>query len=82
MIKLLAIWYARHNVASQHRVIEVEDPDKIKDFIGYYIYDVGANNLLINYKNELYVVESVDNDKRLYNRRKVTYHPLKHLIGA
>jgi len=82
MIKLLAIWYARHNVAGQHRVCEIDNPDKIKNFIGEYIYDMGANNILINYKNELYVIESVDDVKRLYNRRKVNYHPLKHLVGA
>lgn len=82
MIKLLAIWYARYNNGVSHHVCEVDSPDKIKSFIGQYIYDMKANNILINYKNELYVIESVDDVKRLYNRRKVTYHPFQHLVGA
>jgi hypothetical protein len=82
MIKLLAVWYASVARPGFNRVDETEDANNIKTLIGKYLYDMGANNLIINYKNELYVIESVNDEKRLYNRRKVSYHPLQHLIGA
>jgi len=82
MIKLLAVWYPTSARPGTNQVELVEDADTIKNFIGKYLYEMYANNIIINYKNELYVIESVDDVKRLYNRRKVTYHPLKHLIGA
>ena len=82
MIKLLAVWYPTSTRSGHNQVDLVEDANTIKDFISKYLYEMYANNLIINYKNELYVIESVDDVKRLYNRRKVTYHPLQHLIGA
>ena len=82
MIKIVAIWYPSSNWSGKHQTDIVDSPDKVKDFIGKYIYDMRANNMVINYNNQLFVIESVDDDKRLYNRRKVTYHPLQHLIGA
>jgi len=82
MIKLLAIWYPTSTRPGSNRVDLVEDANTIKNFINTYLYEMGANNMVINYKNELYVIESVDDLKKLYNRRKVTYHPLQHLVGA
>jgi len=82
MIKLLAVWYPTATRPGINQVELVEDANTIKNFINTYLYEMGANNMVINYKNELYVIESVDDVKQLYNRRKVTYHPLKHLIGA
>ena len=82
MIKLLAVWYPTSTRPGSNRVDLVEDANTIKNFIGKYLYEMRANNMVINYKNELYVIESVDDVKQLYNRRKVTYHPLQHLVGA
>lgn len=82
MIKIVAIWYPSANWSGRHQTDVIDDPNKVKDFISMYVYDMRADNMVINYNNQLFVIESVDDDKRLYNRRKVAYHPLQHLIGA
>ena len=56
MIKLLAVWYPTATRPGINQVELVEDANTIKNFIGKYLYEMRANNMVINYKNELYVI--------------------------
>jgi len=90
MTKVLAVKYpssadrVKQSFDHLRQVFEVPDVSKIKDLFGTLLFDDSStfryNYCLINYNNELFVVEPVDLDKRTYVRKKVEYHPLQHMV--
>jgi hypothetical protein len=57
-------------------VINVSDPQHIKQTIAGLLFDKKHDNVLLKYNNSLYICEATDHEKQLYNRRVVSYHPL------
>jgi len=81
MTKVCAVWYARSvNIKTKTQVVEVTDDSQFKTVFGELLFDDNANYLLVNYNNTLYMIESADRDKRLYNRRVIPYHPFSNLV--
>lgn len=81
MTKVCAVWYARSTSRpTSTEIVVVNDDSQFKSVFGDLLFDKNADHLLINYKNVLYVIEAVDRDKRLYNRRTMEYHPYSDMV--
>lgn len=82
MTKILAVWYPVSYSPGKRQVVSVENDSEIKNVFGDLLFDKGANNLLVNYGGKLYIIESTDRIKRLYNRRVTQYHPLSGIVNS
>lgn len=90
MTKVLAVKYpssvdrVKQSFDHLRQVFEVPDVSKIKDMFATLLFDESTlfryNYCLVKYNNELFVVEPVDLDKRIYVRKKVEYHPLQNMV--
>jgi hypothetical protein len=82
MTKIVAIWYMTPGRPGRHEVVEVANEADIKLTCGTLLTNRGANNLLLRWKNVLYVIEPADREDVPYLRRQIEYHPLSHLVAS
>ena len=82
MTKIVAVWYMTPGRPGRHEVVEVQDDAQIKETFCGLMFNRHANNLLVCYKNNLYVIEPADREDVRYYRRQVDYHPLSHLVAS
>lgn len=82
MTKICAIWYMTPGQSGRHEVVDVSADEDIKPVFNKLLFGRHANNLLVAYKNNLYVIEPADREDVTYIRRQVQYHPLSHLVAS
>ena len=82
MTNILAIWYpTSYKRGTKQEIVQVPDINTIKETISELLFGKRANHLLLSYKDQLYVIESMDIEKKLYSKRVVEYHPLQEKLN-
>lgn len=76
MTNILSIWYPTIGRPGRNTVSSVENIEDVKDKIKSLLFNHYANNLLIEHKNKLWIIEPTDFNEESYTKRQVAYHPL------